>query len=73
MLDFNKLMQQIDQVGRDSLDESLEEHETLLNAQEAYEQAAAAAEEFARRLADNRDLVFGRCLCRWNGSVIATK
>jgi len=57
MLDFNKLMHQIDQVGRDSLDESLAEHETLLNAHEAYEQAVSVAEEFAQRLAENRDLV----------------
>lgn len=57
MLDFNKLMQQIDQVGQESLEESLDEHETLLNAHEAYEQAIVAAEEFAQRLTDNRETV----------------
>jgi hypothetical protein len=57
MLDFNKLMQQIDQVGQDSLSESLDEHETLFNAQEAFDQAAGAADDLAQRLKDNQATV----------------
>jgi hypothetical protein len=57
MLDFNKLMQQIDQVGQESLSENFDEHETLLNAQEAYDEGVNKAEEFARKLEENQATV----------------
>src|ERR1700679_2052084 len=57
VLDFNKLMNQIDQVGQESLDESLDEHEKLATAHQAYDDAASVAEEFAERLAANQSLV----------------
>lgn len=50
MLDFTKLIEQIGQVGADSLTDSEEEHEKLLNASAAYDEAASVAEEFAERL-----------------------
>jgi NurA domain len=56
MLDFNKLMQQIDQVGQESLSESLDEHETLLNAHEAFD-AARDNDDLLNRLRDNQATV----------------
>ncbi len=56
-IDFNKLMPQIGQVGVDSLSESIDEHETILNANEAFDEAVKVAEQFAQRLKDNEGQV----------------
>jgi len=56
-IDFNKLMPQIGQVGVDSLSESMDEHETILNANEAFDEAVKVAEKFAQRLKDNEGQV----------------
>lgn len=58
MLDFQKLIRQIQQVGKESILDRLPDDDILVNASQTYESAAEAAEQFAKRLANNSALVY---------------
>lgn len=53
MLDFRKLIQQIDQVGSDGLQSTLSQEDALIAAREAYKEALAHKEEFVEKLDRN--------------------
>lgn len=57
MLDFSKLVQQIDAIGKESFVDTEALQETLSNAQAAFVRAMRAPEEFAQRLDDNSNWV----------------
>ncbi|MBX9879026.1 MAG: DNA double-strand break repair nuclease NurA [Candidatus Obscuribacterales bacterium] len=58
MLDFRKLMSQIQQIGKESLLDKLPNEDILVNATQVYESAKEAAVQFANRIESNAALVY---------------
>ena len=70
MLDYSKLLEQIEQVGVDSINE-IAERPVMENAQEAYSDAAINNEAFENAMDENRDLVLwpvAKALLRFGSS-----
>jgi NurA domain len=63
MLDFNKLVQQIESVSKDSLIDQAEQRDTLLGAISAFENASVNNAQFIQRLEENAAWVLWP-LCR---------
>ncbi len=57
MLDFNKVVQQIDSIGRESFVDTEALQETIANAQAALDRAMRAPDEFVTRLDENANWV----------------
>jgi len=58
MLDFLKLISQIQQIGKESLLDKLPDEDILVNATQIYESATEAPEQFAKRIQNNAGLVY---------------
>ncbi len=57
MLDFNKVIQQIDSISRESFIDTDALQETMENAQAALDRAIRTPDEFAERLDENSNWV----------------
>lgn len=58
MLDFQKLIAQIQQIGKESVLDKLPDEDILVNASQAYSSAAESAEQFAKRIESNAASVY---------------
>lgn len=58
MLDFRKLISQIQQIGKESLLDRLPNEDILVSASQVYESAKEGAVEFANRINNNAGLVY---------------